>query len=62
MPTVRIQPKLAAVSRDTRESARNGQSQNTIVPGMNEEYITQVSDEMEGRVTEKLSQEFSRSD
>ena len=60
MATLRNKRKLAAVSRDTQESARNGQSQNTFDPGMTEEYITQVSEEIEGRVTKKLSQEFSR--
>ena len=59
MATLRNKRKLAAVSRDTQESARNGQSQNTFVPGLTEEYITQVSDEREGRVTKKVSQEFS---
>ena len=41
---------------------RNSQSQNTFVPGITEEYITQVSEEIENRVTKKLSQEFSRTD
>ena len=40
----------------------NGQSRNTSVPRINEEYITQVSLEIEGRVTKKLSQEFSRTE
>ena len=34
----------------------------TSVPRINEEYITQVSEEIEGRVTRKLSQEFSRTE
>ena len=48
MATARKKRKLAAVSRDTQGSARNGQWQNTFVPGMTEEYITQVSEEIEG--------------
>ena len=40
----------------------NGQSRNTSVPRINEEYITQVSEEIEGRVSKKLSQEFSRTE
>ena len=32
------------------------------VPRNNEEYITQVSKQIEGRLTEKLSQEFSRTE
>ena len=62
MATLRNKLKLAAVLGDTQESARNGQSQNTFVPGMTDLYITQVSEEIEGRVTKKLSQEFSRTD
>ena len=42
------------------EHPRNGQSRNTSVPRINEEYITQVSEEIEGRITRKLSQEFNR--
>ena len=62
MATVRNKRKLAAVSRDTQESARKGQSQNTFVPGLTEEYITQGSEEVEGRVTKRLSQDFSRTE
>ena len=62
MATLKNKRKLAAVSGDTQESARNGQSQNTFVPGMIEEYITQMSKEIEGRVTKKLSQEISRTE
>ena len=42
------------------EHPGNGQSRNTSVPRINEEYITQVSEEIEGRITRKLSQEFNR--
>ena len=38
----------------------NGQSRKTNVPRIIEEYITQVVEEIEGRVTKKLSQEFNR--
>ena len=62
MATQRNKRKLATVSRDTQESARNCQSQSTFVQGMNEEYIIQVFMEIERRVTKKLSQEFSRTD
>ena len=63
MATLRNKRKLAAVTRETQEeNPRNGQSQsrNTSVPRINEEYITQVSEEIEGRITKKLSQEFNR--
>ena len=61
MAPLRNKRKLAAVTRETQEEhPRNGQSRNTSVPRINEEYITQVSEEIEGRVTKKLSQELSR--
>ena len=63
MATLRNKRKLAAVTRETQEeNPRNGQSRNTSVPRINEEFITQVSEEIEGRVSKKLSQEFSRTD
>ena len=61
MATLRNKRKLAAVTREIQEeNPRNGQSRNTSVPRINEEYITQLSEEIEGRVSKKLSQEFSR--
>ena len=54
--------KLAAVSRETPDNRRNSQSQNTLDPGMAEEYFAQISEEIEGRATEKLSKEFSRTE
>ena len=52
MATLRNKRKLAAVTRETQEEH----------PRINEEFITQVSGEMEGRVTKKLSQEYSRTE
>ena len=61
MATLRNKQELAAVTRETHEEhLRNGQSRNTSVPRIDEEYIRQVSGEIEARVTRKLSQEFSR--
>ena len=51
--------KLATVSRETSENTRSSQSQNTLNPEMAQEYISQVSEEIEERVTKKLSKEFS---
>ena len=51
-----------AVSRETTENTRNSQSQITLDPGMGQVYVSQVSEEIEGRVTEKLSKEFSRTE
>ena len=59
MATLRNKRKLAAVSKEPPENTRNNQSQNTLNPGMAEEYTTQVSEEIEGRVTKKLSKDFS---
>ena len=63
MATLRNKRKLAAVTWETQEEhPRNGQSRNTSVPRINEEYITQVSEEIEGRVNKKLSQGLSRTE
>ena len=63
MVTLRNKRKLAAVTRETQEeNPRNGLSRNTSVPRINEEYITQVSEEIEGRISKKLSQEFGRTE
>ena len=63
MATLRNKRKLAAVTREIQEeNPRNGQSRNTSVLRINEEYITQLSKEIEGRVTRKLSQEFNKTE
>ena len=62
MATLRNRRKLAVASREKQESTRNDQSKNAFNLGMAGEYITQVSEEIEGRVTKKLSQEFSRTE
>ena len=60
MATLRNKRKLAPVSRKTPENTRNSQPQNTLDPGMVQEYISQLSEEIEGRISKKLSIEFSR--
>ena len=62
MATLRNKRKLAAVSRETPENTRNSQSRNAIGPEMAQEYISQVSEEIEGTVTKKFSKEFSRTE
>ena len=62
MATLRNKRKLAAVSRETPESTRNSRGQNTRDPDLTQDYISQVSEEIEGRVTKKLSKEFSRTE
>ena len=63
MATLRNKRKLAAVSRETPdESTRSGRTQNMLDPELTQDYISQVSEETEGRVTKKLSKEFSRTE
>ena len=59
MATLRKKKRLASVSRETPESTRNSQSRNAIDPEMAQEYIFQVSEEIQGRVIKKLSKKFS---
>ena len=48
--------------RETQEYRRNNQSQNSSASGITDEYIAHVFEEIEGRVTKKLSLEFSRTE
>ena len=61
---VKEQAKIGSCFKgNTKEQPRNIQSRNTSVHGITEEYWgIQVSEEIEGRVTKKLSQEFSRTE
>ena len=61
MATLRNKRKLAAFAREAQdEHPRNGQSRNTSVRRINEEYVTQVSEDIEGKVSKKLSQGFQQ--
>ena len=62
MATLRNKRKLAAVSRETLESSRSSRGQNVLDPELTQDYISQVSEEIEGRVTKKLSKEFSKTE
>ena len=62
MATLRNKRKLAAVLRELPETTRNGRGQNTLDPESTQDYISQVSEEIEGRVTKKLSKDFSRTE
>ena len=62
MATLRNKRKLVAVSRETPESTRSGKAPSVLDPELTQEYISQVSEEIEGRVTKKLSKEFSRTE
>ena len=55
--------KLAALNKQNcEEHPRSNLAQNSNVPRSQEDYITQVSEEIEGWVTKKLSREFSRTE
>ena len=62
MATLRNRRKLAAVSRETPESTRSSRTQNVPDPELTQDYIFQVSEEIEGRVIKKLSKEFSKTE
>ena len=60
MATLRNKRELAALNKEkSKEHPRSNMAQNSNVPRSQEDYITQVSQEIEGRVTKELSQEFS---
>ena len=61
--TSRNKKKLAALNKEKcEEHPRSNLAQNSIAPRLQEDYITQVSEEIEGRVTKRLSKEFSRTE
>ena len=62
METLRNKRKLAAVSRETPESSRSSRAQNVLDPESAQDYISQVSEEIERRVTKKLSKDFSKTE
>ena len=60
MAILRNKRNFVAMARETQEYPRNNQSHNSAAPGITEDYIPQVSKEIEERVTGEISQEFSR--
>ena len=55
--------QLAALHKENcEEHPRSNLVRNSNVPRSQEDYITQVSEEIEGRFAKKLSQEFSRTE
>ena len=61
--TLKNKIKLAAINGDNHEEhPKNSQALDTNIPRYQDDYITKVSDEIEGRVTKKLSQKFSRTE
>ena len=62
MATLRNKRKLAAVSRETPDSSRGRRGQKVLDPELTQDYISQVSEEIEGRVTKKLFEEFNKTE
>ena len=61
--TTRNKRKLAALNKENcEELPRSNLAQNSSAPRSQEDYITQVSEENEGRFTKRLSKEFSRTE
>ena len=61
--TTRNKRKLAALNKENcEENPRSNMAQNSGAPRSQEDYITQVSEEIEGRVKKRLSKEFSRTE
>ena len=59
----RNKTKLAALNKENcEEPPRSNLAQNLNVHRSQEDFITQVSEEIDGRVTKKLSQGFSRTE
>ena len=61
--TTRNKRKLAVLNKENcEENTRSNLAQNSGARRPQEDYITQVSEEIEGRVTKRLSKEFSRTE
>ena len=62
MATLRNKRKSASVSRETPDGSRSSRAQNVLDSESAQGYISQVSEEIEGRVTKKLSKEISKTE
>ena len=61
--TTRNKRNLSALNKENcGEHPRSNLAQNSSAPRSQEDYLTQVSEEIEGRVTKRLSKEFSRTE
>ena len=59
----RSKRKLAALNKENcEEHPRSNLAQNSNVPRSQEDYIAQVSEEIEGNITKRLSKEFKRTE
>ena len=48
------------MSRETPDGSRGSRGRNVLDPELTQHYISQVSEEIEGRVTKKLSKELNK--
>ena len=63
MANLRDKGKLAALNKENcEEHLRSNLAQNSNVPRSQEDFISQVFEEIEDNLTEKLSQEYSRTE
>ena len=63
MATLKNKRELAAFNKkNCKEHPRSNLAQNSIVPRSPEDSIPQVSEETEVRLTEKLSQDYGRTE
>ena len=61
--TTRNKKKLAALNKENFENhPRSNLAKNSRAPRSQEDYITQVSEEIEGSFTKRLSKEFIRTE
>ena len=50
------------MSRETPDGSRGSRGRNVLDPELTQHYISQVSEEIEGRVTKKLSKELNKTE
>ena len=63
MATLRNKKKLAVLNKENcEEDLSSNLAQNSNAPRLQKDYVTQVSEEIEGTVTKKPPQEFSRTE
>ena len=60
MRNTRNKRRLAEIQDNFEENNSRGSSRDRSQGDLNENYITQVSQEIEGRIAKKLSQEFAK--
>ena len=60
--TTRNKRNLAALNKENCEEHPRSNLANSSAPRSQEDYITQVSEEIDGRVTKRLSKEFNRTE